>query len=189
MKIFGRPQLESQDLGGTVQFVLTQNYGLVGNLFGPLLVGSFAVYSWRERSVLAMIAAAAGTVGLFINWLQGRETILRVDPMEIVARGNLGKWFTTEIVIPRSEITSIGWSAGGEGDSGGLYVATGWRRPYLLPGATEEQGRAILDTIARRFPEYPIDERQRGSFLFGDDSGITTLGLNDPDARSRNSEP
>jgi len=96
MKVFANPQLEIRDLGNALEFVLTRNHGLVGNLAGPIVVGGFAFYSWRERSVIAMVFAVVGVVGLLINWIQGRETILRVSQAEVVARGNLDSWFATK---------------------------------------------------------------------------------------------
>ena len=93
------------------------------------------------------------------------------------------------MTIPANEITSMGWSAGGEDDSGGVYVATGWKRPYVLPGASEEQGRATLAAIAERFPDFPIADASPASMLFGDESGITTLGLSPSERNTTDCKP
>ena len=178
MKLLASPVLETHDLGGALEFVLTKDDGMLRNLAGPIVVGAMAIYSWRERSIIAMVFAILGVIGLAVHWIQGRETILRVSQVEIVARGNLGSWFTTEITIPVSEITAMGWSAGGEDDSGGLYVASGWKRPCVLPEATEEEVHDILDAIAEKFPNFPVTDKSPASVLFGDDSGVTLLGLN-----------
>jgi len=181
--------LETRDLGNALEFVLTRNYGFVENLAAPAVIGGFVIYSWEERSTIAMLFAALGLIGLFINWIQGRETVLRVSQMEVVARGNLDSWLTSEITMPVNEITSMGWSAGGEDDSGGLYVATGWKLPYVLPGASEQQSRAIMAAIAEKFPEFPASDKSPASMLFGDESGITTLGLSASERNATGSEP
>jgi len=189
MKLFADSQLETRDLGNALEFVLTRNYGFLENFAGPAVIGAFVIYSWEERSTIALLFAALGLIGLFINWLQGRETVLRVSQMEVVARGNLDSWFRSEMTIPANEITSMGWSAGGEDDSGGVYVATGWKRSYILPGASEVQGGAILAAIAKRFPDFPILDRTPASMLFGDQSGITTLGLSPSERNATDSKP
>jgi len=67
-----------------------------------------------------------------------------------------------------------------------VVVSCGYKQSYVLPGATEEQGRAIINAIAERFPDFPID-RTPASRLFGDDSGITTLDLSQSGSRSSDS--
>jgi len=189
MKLFADSRLEIRDLGSALEFVLTRNYGFLENFAGPAVIGAFVIYSWEERSIIAMLFAALGLIGLFINWLQGRETVLRVSQMEVVARCNLESWLRSEITIPANEITSMGWSAGGEDDSGGVYVATGWKRPYVLPGASEQQGGAIMAAIAEKFPEFPASDKSPASMLFGDESGITTLGLSPSERNATHSKP
>lgn len=188
MKLMAEPRLETRELGSALEFVLTRNYGLLGNIAGPAVVGGFAFYSLRERSAIAMVFAAAGVIGLVVNWIQGRETVLRVSQIEIVTRGNLASWFTTEMTINVNEVTSVGWSPGGEDDGGGVYVARGWSQTTVLPGATKEHGRLILDAIAEKFPDFPIADKGPASMLFGDDAGITTLGLNKSESQSSGSK-
>jgi hypothetical protein len=167
MKIFGSRQLEAQDLGESLQFVLTRSYGWFDVAGAPLVVGGFCFFALYQQSVILMILATVGVIGLVANWVHGRETILRVSPRGILVRGNLDSWFTTEIHLPIEEIKSLGWSIGGEGDNGGIYVSRGFlKQAWVLPGATEEQGREIIAAIADKFPDFPISDREPASILF-----------------------
>lgn len=74
----------------------------------------------------------------------------------------------------------MGWSAGGEDDSGGVYVRHGYLQSWVLPGAGEEHRRKVISAVEDRFPAFPIADRV-ASLLFGNDSGITTLGLSKQD--------
>ena len=47
----------------------------------------------------------------------------------------------------------------------------------MLPFLGKEQTTAVIETIHRRYPQIPI-KGDAGSFLYGDDSGLVTLGLN-----------
>lgn len=75
----------------------------------------------------------------------------------------------------------MGWSAGSDGDEGGVYVMCGYSQSWVLPGATEEHGRIVISAIEEQFPAFPVTDRTPASLLFGDDSGITTLHLSKHD--------
>ena len=179
MNLFGKTRLETRNAGEALQFVFTRNHGWMDLAFGPILIGGFAFYAWRQHSVMVMILAIAAAIALVANRAHSSETILRVSPLEIVARGNLDDSSTTEISIPRDEITSMGWNAGGQDDSGGLYVSRGWTRSYVLPGATEAQAREILAAITGRFPGFPIDDKTWASLIWGDETVLLDLGLDE----------
>jgi len=102
---------------------------------------------------------------------------LRVSESSIIARKNSASWVGKEVTIPVAEISSMGWSAGGEDDDGGVYVMRGYSRSWVLSGASEEHGRVVISAIEDRFPAFPIADLTPASLLFGDDSGITTLHL------------
>ena len=172
------------DLGSTLEFVLTRNYGLVGQLAGPVVITALAIYSWRARSLIAVLFAAATAIGIVASWLRGRLTLLRVSPAEVLVRENFDSRFSSEMTIPVNQITSTGWSPGGEDDSGGLYFATQGERSYVLPGASEAQARAIMDAIAERFPDFPMAEPAPPP---GDEGGMITLGLLDSEMPSGDS--
>ena len=182
MRLFGTTQLETQDSGEALQFVFTRTHGWMDLAFGPLVIAGFAFYAWRQHNVMMMFLAIAAAIGLLANRAHKRETFLRVSPVEIVAHGSLDD-SSTEITIPRGEITSMGWNGGGQDDSGGLFVSRGWTRSYILPGATEAQAREILAAITGRFPGFPIDDKTWASLIWGDESVLLDLGLDEATKR------
>jgi hypothetical protein len=179
MKLLGNTQLETRDVGETLQFVFTRHHGWMDLAFGPILIAGFAFYAWREHSVMMMVLAIMVGIALLANRAHKQETFLRVSPVEIVAHGSLDHSSNTEITIPRHEITSMGWNAGGQDDSGGLFVSRGWTRTYVVPGATEAQAREILAAITGHFPGFPIDDKTWASLIWGDESVLLELGLDE----------
>ena len=188
MKMIGNGELETQDLGHSLQFVRTRNLGWLAILVEIVAIGGFGLYACWKSSVILFLFAAFAMIGMVANFAHGNETLLRVSETGILARGNLDSWFTTELSLSVEEITSMGWSAGGEGDNGGIYVSRGYTQTWVLPGATEEQGRTIMAAIEEKFPDFPIADRTASSLLFGDESGVTTLGLTKSKTRSTDSK-
>lgn len=184
MKIIGSTELETRDLGDSLQFVRSRNPGWLETVLGTIALFGFAVYACYENSIILMISAAIVIIGASANLAHGRETLMRVSEKGVMARGNLDSWLTTELSVAVEEITSVGWSPGGEGDNGGVYVSRGFAQMWVLPGATEEQGRAIIAAIEKKFPDFPIADRTAASLLFGNNSGITTLDLAKSEKRS-----
>jgi hypothetical protein len=181
IKNIGSRQLEARDLGDSLQFALKRNPRWGNVVAGLIVIGGFTVVAWWRHSVILMVFAVVGMIGLVSNRLRGRETKLRVSRAEVVAQGDLLSSSTEEMTIPLNEITSMGWNAGGQDDSGGLYVANGFTRSYILPGATEAQAREILAAITGRFPGFPIDDKTWASLIWGDESVLMDLGLDESD--------
>jgi hypothetical protein len=179
IKNIGSRQLEARDLGDSLQFALKRNPRWGNVVAGLIVIGGFTVVAWWRHSVILMVFAVVGMIGLVSNRLRGRETKLRVSRAEVVAQGDLLSSSTEEMTIPLNEITSMGWNAGGQDDSGGLYVANGFTRSYILPGATEAQAREILAAITGRFPGFPIDDKTWASLIWGDESVLMDLGLDE----------
>ena len=179
IKNIGSRQLEARDLGDSLQFALKRNPRWGNVVAGLIVIGGFTVVAWWRHSVILMVFAVVGMIGLVSNRLRGRETKLRVSRAEVVAQGDLLSSSTEEMTIPLNEITSMGWNAGGQDDSGGLYVADGFTRSYILPGATEAQAREILAAITGRFPGFPIDDKTWASLIWGDESVLMDLGLDE----------
>ena len=102
-----------------------------------------------------------------------------VNRAEVVAQGDLQSSPAEEMTIPLNEITSMGWSAGGQDDSGGLYVEKGFARSYIVPGASDAQAREILAAITGKFPGFPIDDKTWASLIWGDESVLMDLGLDE----------
>ena len=179
IKNIGSRQLEARDLGDSLQFALKRNPRWGNVVAGLIVIGGFTVVAWWRHSVILMVFAVVGMIGLVSNRLRGSETKLRVSRAEVVAQGDLLSSSTEEMTIPLNEITSMGWNAGGQDDSGGLYVANGFTRSYILPGATEAQAREILAAITGRFPGFPIDHKTWASLIWGDESALMDLGLDE----------
>ena len=177
IKNLGGRELETRDLGDSLHFVLKRDPRLGNVAAGLVVIGGFIFIAWWRHSVILLVFTVVGVIGLVSNRLRGRETTLRVSRAEVLAQGDLESSSTRELTIPLNEITSMGWSAGGQDDSGGLYVANGWTRSYVVPGATEAQAREILAAITGRFPGFPIDDKTWASLIWGDESVLLDLGL------------
>lgn len=171
----GSRQLETRDLGEALQFALKGNPRWGNVAVGLIVIGGFAFVAWWRHSVILLVFVVVGIIGLISNRLRGRETTLRVSRTEVVARGDLDS-AAEEMAIPLNEISSMGWSAGGQDDSGGLFVANGWTRSYVVPGATESQAREIIATITGKFPGFLIDEKTWASLIWGDESVLLEPG-------------
>lgn len=186
MKVFGRPQLETRDLGDALQFVSTWNHGWMDLVFGPILIAVLAFFAWRQHSVIMLLLAIVALVGLVGNRARGSKTVLRLSQAEVVVRGKLDGGSISQLTIPRNEITSMGWNAGGRDDRGGLFVSRGWARSYVLPEATEAQAREIIAEITGKFPGFPIDDQTWASLIWGDASVLMGLDEADPGETSSN---
>jgi hypothetical protein len=175
----GSRQLETRDLGDSLEFVLKRNPRWGNVAAGLIVIGGFTFAAWWRHSIILIVFAVVGLIGLVSNRVRNRETTLRVSRAEVVAKGDLESSSTVEMTIPLNEITSMGWSAAGQDDYGGLYVANGWSRSYVVPGATETQAREILAAITGRFPGFPIDDKTWASLIWGDESVLIDLGLDE----------
>jgi hypothetical protein len=132
---------------------------------------------WKWPNLWFRIGAAFGILALLANWLQGRETQLSVTAWEVAARGNIGRLFRTDLVVPVADINSVEYFVGDEGKPPGLYVMQRWARTCLLPGLNEAEANGIVDAILRKFPEIGGDQNPN-SLLFGERTEPLTLGLN-----------
>jgi len=103
-----------------------------------------------------------GAGAIIAYHLNGTVTKLFVSGSELIARGNMGKTFKNEIIVPASEVKYLGYDTGGENNPAGLYVSRGWRHNCMLPGISKNQTIAIADAIHTKFPQY---QRQDGSGL------------------------
>ena len=111
----------------------------------------------------AMFLAAAVWTGIDAARNRNRiySTTLSVSSQRFEATGDNLKagWLGTftrpgKIAVPSSEVTSFGYSPGGEDTESGLWVSSSlWRSHCLLPGLSREQATSVAAAIARRFPE------------------------------------
>jgi len=175
----------TRDFGDSLQFVLTRNPGWAEVAVEVILVGGTLLFGWLQNNYILLVFGGVGLLGIVINWSHGRETVLMVSQSRIIARGNLDSWFGKKITLPSDEISSVGWSPAGEGEGGGVYVRCKAFHSWILPGANEEHGRRVISSIEEKFPGFPIADRSAASILFGDESGITTLGLSNKKVETR----
>ena len=108
IKDIGTRQLEKRDLGDSLQFVLKRNPRW-GNVVAELIViGGVSFVAWWRHSVMLLVFAVVGIIGLVSNRLRGSETTLLVNRAEVVAQGDLQSSPAEEMTIPLNEITSMG---------------------------------------------------------------------------------
>jgi hypothetical protein len=191
MDVFAKAELTTIDLHSELRFTVDRHVGWLDLIAVPLILFVVLDFAWThpsswvhdlvQKSAWPFLFALPGLLAVVVGWMQGRSTELRVTSSELVATGNIGKWLSTEVRVPASEIKSIGFSAGGHGRRGGLYAKHGWKNNCLLPGLHPQQAGAIARTIFRRFPDIGPEDHNPDSLLFGMESDLTVLGLTTPE--------
>jgi hypothetical protein len=180
MRAFGQVDLTTVSLPEELVFVATRRGGWTDYFTIPLLAG-LVVWLWIARKeLMSLLAAFIGGFSLLASWSRGPETRLKITSTFLLADGNLDRMMTNEIRIPASEVKWINWASGGEDGLDGLHVGRGWTSVCVLPSITEQQARTIRSAIEKKFPEISIDDPNPASFLFGNGSGITELGISRP---------
>jgi hypothetical protein len=178
MRAFERAEITTIELPDELQFAVIRHAGWAERFGAPVAVAATALWLWFSgQEVFSLLIAAIGGISLVANWVRGQVTKLRVTETEFVGRGNLDQFFSTEARAQASEVTSIGYEMGSENGPSGLYARTGWSHTCLLPGLNEEQANAIAAAVSKRFPEIPAPDLTPASVLFGDESGVTTIGI------------
>lgn len=184
MKLSSSTSFTLEETSDALLFLLVREPGAIERIGLPLFATVILWRLWISGTFLVqcfvVLAAVPGCITYVASWLQGKQAILRVTADKFVARGNLARTFTTEIVIAADDVRSLEWESGGENGTSGLYAKQEWGSTLLLPYIDEAQAAEIRAAVARRFPEIQIDDDSAASFLYGDKSGITTLGLHQP---------
>jgi hypothetical protein len=174
--------VESPD---ALEFTVKRERGWVTVILFPVFAFVVLVWLWRLGSlplhIMAAVAGAATAITLVANWIHGNDTTLRVTADELVVRGNLNTWFRREVRIDASQLKSLRWESGGEADSG-LYARWPWNCRCILAEISPEQAETIRDAVAGKFPEIKIGDPPPASFPFGNESGVTRLGLSDSES-------
>jgi hypothetical protein len=194
MRALSHAELTTIDLHSELRFSVEHRPGWLDRISLTAFAALTFYWAWTRFDVSThtfsagvfwpLAPAAMSLVALLINWMQGRSTELRVTNSELVATGNIGRWFTTEVRVPAAEVKSLGFR-GGRGGHSGLSVRRGWRYVCLLPGLNAHQAGAVARTIFRRFPKIGSEDRDPGSLLFGKESDLTALGLSNPQHNGR----
>lgn len=182
MNFSGSTSFTTEESDDSLVFILVRETGAFEYCL-LAAIGASAIWLLLASDSFAVqlfvaIAAVAAALAQFCNWSNGKLSTLRITTSEFVASGNLARTFTTEIRILSNEIRSLKWDSPGEDGTPGLYANRGWSSTLLLPYIDEAQAAIIRDAVARRFPELQIGDDYNASFLYGNDSGITTLNLN-----------
>jgi hypothetical protein len=195
MRALSHAELTTVDLHSQLRFIVDRRVGWLDLIAGPLFLFVLLDFTWShpnswdhaliQKSTWPLLFALPSLLALAVGWMQGRSTELRVTSSELVATGNVGSLFSTEVRVPATEIKSIGFRAGAHTRQGGLFVKRGWRYICLLPGLNPKQAGAVSRTIFRSFPEIGSEDRDPDSLLFGKESDLTTLGLSNPQRYER----
>lgn len=188
MKATDQVDLNYIEQPDALEFSITRKRGWLSTALGLIIALLAVCLFWRTGRVpvqiMAILAGAGCAISFVANWIHGSQTRLRVTSGGLVVRGNLNSWFRNELSIDSNELTSLEWQSGGEGGDSGLYARWGWQFRCLIADITPQQAAIIRDAIAKKFPELQLGDSSPGSFLFGDESGLTSLGLSDPDSDS-----
>ena len=183
-------ELICDESAGSLAFTVKRERGWITEILFPVFAFVVLFAFWRMGKlpikVMAAVAGACTAITLVANRIHGNDTTLRVTANELVVRGNLNSWFRNELRIDARQLKSLLWNSGGESDSG-LYARWSWNCRCILADISAEQADRIRGAIAGKFPEIKIGGASHASFLFGNDSGLTDLGLSEanPNASKR----
>jgi len=198
MRATQHAELTTVDLHSELRFSVIRHTGWLEPIIAPVLLALLLDLIWihpaswphlfAQKSTWPLLFSSPALLAILVGWMQGRSTELHVTSSELVATGNIGRLFSTEVRVPASDVKSIAYKAGGHGSQGGLYLKRGWRSVCLLPGLNPQQAGAVARTIFRRFPAIGTEDRDPNSLLFGKDSDLTALGLSTAQLKGRNPE-
>lgn len=183
MSFLGTADLKIEESAGEVRAYLRRETGLLEGILAPLLLAGFMLAGWRQANWLFLAVGAIGSVSLIVNWIQGGETVLCINEAELSIDGNQRNLFSTKLRVAHAEVRKIGWSQGGDGDDGGVYVQVDWVRHWGLPGVDQQDAQAVLDAIRRQFPYLQVEPAIKFTLsdLTPGDGKLITLGLSDND--------
>jgi hypothetical protein len=147
------------------------------NLLLPLFACGWTYFVWRDKHWVLLF------FGLFFFgssvWMlfRSKDGELRVTDAGIMATGNRGGWIDESVQFRWIDISGLEFRQG-EDEPGGLYARTGrWSSTCIMAGLSREQTEEVIAAIYRRFPYVVMAEDNDGWSLFGNGSGLTTLGL------------
>lgn len=171
------------ELPNALEFSISRESGWLDWAASPLIVLLVIWMFWKMNTsfsrLIAAVVCVSAAASAIATWIQGGSTKLRITSDELFAEGNLNKMFSTEVRIPVSEIESLGYNVGDEGEPSGLYVRHGWSHTCVLPGLEGDQASSVTTAIFDKFPEIAPEDTSPGSPLYGTQSELTTLGLSD----------
>lgn len=184
MKLIGHTEITTIDEPDHLEFVAVRKHGVFDLFLPPAIAIAFLIWIGLSQHWYYAVFPLIALFYLFASWMNGPVTRLAVSSHELIARGNLQKSLTTEVRLLASEIKSISYSAGDEGEPSGLYAQHGWKHTCLLPGLNLEQADGIALLVRRRYPDLELGDRQPASMLFSGNGGLITLSIPRDDSQS-----
>ena len=152
------------------------------DLVGPIVIAAWTYCVWRGKHWV--LSAGGLLVFALAVWrsFQTRDGELRITETTIAASGNRGGWTDSSVEFRWADISGLDFRQGREDETSGLYARTGrWNATCIMAGLTREESEEVIAAVYRRFPYVVMAEDNDGWLLFGNDSGITTLGLSKPE--------
>jgi hypothetical protein len=199
MKARGYTELSTTELPDELQFSVVFHNGWI-NLIADQIIYLFPIFIlWQARMqhnskllVLLLLIFALSLIDvrrLLIKWLHGNRENLIINRNGISISGNLGYLFLTQLSISASELTRTGFGLKGGRQYGvpknleynDFYLQYGRKCLPILRGLNQDQKKNIYDLIIKRFPAAFGGKDGHASILFGDQTGIETLGLSESD--------
>jgi len=153
------------------------------DLIGSTVAVVFVFYAYRMHRWWLIGIAVIGILQMLLNRMQGQATELEVSGEKLVATGNLGRSFRTEVTINTADVVSIKYQYGDEGEKGGVYVSRRWSSTRIFPGLPKDQAEEIIDAIYESFPLLGRDDTGADdvtSFISWGDSEPIRLNLQNP---------
>jgi hypothetical protein len=177
MPFLPRPEITTLPEPARITFQIEREHGWIEWPLALAGIG-FCFWQWsRYHLIFWAIGGTVATASAVANWARGSRTELVVTADELLARGNTGRLFSSEITIRTADVTAMQYQVGDEGAPSGLYVRHGWRNTCLVRGISEDQTNQILDEISRRFPNIRTGDSDPSSLLFGSSADLTRLNL------------
>jgi uncharacterized membrane protein YccF (DUF307 family) len=177
VKPFRKTQIITTELPEELQFVIQKGKGELDNIILWVLLVAFIIWAWHSQEYLFMAFVAFGLLLALINFHSGPITKLVITADGIVCVGTASRLIPkqtklTELTFRSFEIRTLSYRSNDD-QIAGLYI----NDATLLAALNQEDCDRICETIRTKFPLLEHPDHTPASFLYGDHSGITKLGL------------
>jgi hypothetical protein len=181
MKPMGSDELTIKELPGELRIKYARHAGWIERIVAPAIAVSMMMVAWFWRMPILGLGASGLVALLFLRWVWGHESVLRVFPERLVA----SSYLRDAMEVLRSSVQTIQWLRQDSLEDGGivqkgLYISRTGRPECILPRISEEQAIAITDAISRLFPEYPVNKPIPGSIWFQSLPDMTAFTIPGP---------
>jgi hypothetical protein len=185
MKWFGPSALvEMTERGDELQVKVTGQRRAIDVVVLAAVLSVFAFLFWRDRSWLYFAGFLFACIFGLRFWLSDHQEQLLVTEKGVEAIGDFGGFSRDRVHLPWSSISGLDYREGGEDEPSGLHARRGgWSATLLMTRVNKDQAEEIIATIYRRFPYVEMAEDGGGWLPLGGKSGLTTLGLSNPDRK------